>query len=415
LREGGRGAGYSLRTGRLRDALIVSELALAVVLMIGAGLLLRTLQGLLKEDPGFNPNQIVTAGVNIPSPNDPSNDPYRTLARQIAFYRELGRRMSAIPGVQRAAFASHLPASDTAFHFTLGIEDRPSTAEGNLRAQDLLVSPDYFQAVETPLVRGRYFTEADEDGKPRVAIVDESTARLYWPDRDPLGRRIRMGQGAWMTIVGIVKDIRQDGLDITGEPHVYVPVYQEFDVAPGYVFRDLCIILRTPLPAGTLDLRIRREVQSVDPGLPVYNVASMNDLLGRSLAPRRVSAVLVGGFAAVALLLASIGIYGLLAYMVGQRTREIGLRVALGASRSDILRPILARGVALAATGILAGMLISASAASMMASLLYGVRPHDPAVFLLVPSLLLAVAVLASYFPARRAAQVDPIVALREA
>ncbi|HEV2688921.1 MAG TPA: ABC transporter permease, partial [Bryobacteraceae bacterium] len=313
LREGGRGSGHGIKTGTLPDALIVSELALAVVLMTGAGLLLRTLQDLLQEHPGFNPTQIVTASVNLPFPNDPKNDPYNKLARQITFYRELGRRMSAIPGVQQAAFGSYLPASDNALHFTLGIEDQPSNSGDNLRAEDILVSPDYFAVMQAPLIRGRYFTEADEDGKPRVAIMDESTARRYWPDRDLLGRRIRMGQGAWMTIVGIVKDMKQDGLDVNGEPHVYVPMYQEFDVAPGYVFRDFCILLRTSLAASALEPGIRHRVQSLDPGLPVYNVASMNELLDRSLASRRFSADLVGGFAAVALLVASIGIYGLLA------------------------------------------------------------------------------------------------------
>jgi putative ABC transport system permease protein len=415
LREGGRDSGYSRRTGRLRDALIVAELAVSVVLMIGAGLLLRTLQDLLRADPGFNPAQIVTASVNLPFPNDPKNDPYATLARQIGFYRQLDRLTGAIPGVELPAFVSDLPASDTGFHFPLAIEDRPSISGAKLEARDILVSPRYFELMQAPLVRGRYFAESDEDGKPRVAIIDESTARRYWGDRDPLGRRIRMGEGSWMTIVGILKDIRQDGLDITGESHVYVPMYQAFDVSPGYVFRDFVILLRTPLPAGALEASIRRQVRSVDPGLPVYNVASMDELLARSLASRRFSAALVGGFAAVALLLSCIGIYGLLAYMVGQKSREFGVRIALGAGRSDILKPIVAKGVTLAGIGIAAGLTVSASAQSMIAGLLYGVRPTDPAVFLLVPAILLMVAALASYLPARRATQVDPTVALREA
>ena len=414
LREGGRGSGYSIKTGRLRDALIVSELALAVMLMTGAGLLLRTLQDLLREQPGFNPTQIVTASVNLPFPNDPKNDPYRTLARQISFYRDLGRRMSALPGVELAGFASDLPVAEAGFHFRLGIEDRRANSGDNLRARNILVSPDYFKVMQTPLIWGRYFTEADEDGKVRVAMIDESTARRYWPDCDPVGRRIRMGQGAWMTIVGILSDIKQDGLDINGEPHVYVPMYQEFDVSPGYVFRDFRILLRTSLAASVLEPEIRHQVQSVDPGLPIYNIASMNELLDRSLASRRFSADLVGGFAAIALLLASVGIYGLLAYTVSQRSREIGLRMALGAGRDDVMRLFLRKGVVLASVGIVAGVFLSASTAPMMASLLYGVRPHDPAVFLAVPLLLFAVAVVASYLPARRATKVDPMAALRE-
>jgi len=413
-REGGRGTGYSVRTSRLRDALIVSELAIAVVLMIGAGLLLRTFLDLLKENPGFNPTQVVTANVNLPFPSDPRKDPYHTIAKQTAFYRELQRRMNAIPGVELAGFVSHLPAAVVGFHFALGIEDRPSNAGDDLRARDILVSPDYFKVMQAPLVRGHFFTEADENGKPRVAIIDESTARRYWPDRDPLGRRLRMGAGAWMTIVGIVNDIKQDGLDIDGVPHVYVPVYQEFDPAEGYVFRDFSIVLRTSLAASGLEPQIRHQVHSVDPTLPVYDVASMNELLDRSLGSRRFSAQLVGGFAVLSLLLAAIGIYGVLAYMVGQRSREIGLRMALGATREDILKLVLGKGAVLACGGVTAGVLLSASTAPMMASLLYGVRPHDAAVFLVVPLLFLAVALLASYLPARRATKVDAMFALRE-
>jgi putative ABC transport system permease protein len=414
MREGGRGSGHSVKTGRLRDALIVSELALAVVLMVGAGLLLRTLRSLLQENPGFNPTQVVTANVDLPSPNDPKLDPYLTIARQSIFYRELQRRMNMISGVELAGFVSDLPAAGIPLTFGLAIEDRSAASQDDLRAEDILVSPDYFKTMQTPLVRGRFFTEADEDGKPRVAIVDESTARRYWPDRDPLGRRLRMGQGPWMTVVGVVKDIKHDGLDIDGIPHVYVSIYQEFDAAQGVVFRDFGIVLRTSLPANALEPQIRRQVASIDPGLPVYGVTSMNELLDRSLASRRFSAGLVGVFAGVALLLASIGIYGVLAYMVGQRSREIGLRMALGATREDILKLILRKGAVLAAIGVTAGMILSASAASAMASLLYGVRAHDPAIFLAAPLLLLAVAVAASYIPARRATKVDPMFALRE-
>jgi predicted permease len=265
--------------------------------------------------------------------------------------------------------------------------------------------------MQAPLLRGRFLTEDDEDGKQPVAIVDETTARKYWPTRDPLGRLLRFGPDptqSRMTVVGIVKDIKNDGLDTDGVPHIYVPIYQSPD-------RDLSVVLRTSLPAKVLEPQIRHEIQSIDPGMPVFNVSSMNDVLDRSLASRRFSADVVGGFAGLALLLASIGIYGLLAYMVGQRSREIGLRMALGARRWDVLKLILSKGIVLAGVGIVVGVIVSAATASMMASLLYGVHPHDLLVFLVVPLLLFAVAVLASYIPARRATKVDPIVALREA
>ena len=207
--------------------------------------------------------------------------------------------------------------------------------------------------------------------------------------------------------MGIIKDIKNDGLDIDGVPHIYVSVYQD----PS---KQVSVVLRTSLPATLLEPQIRHEIQSIDPGLPVFNVVSMDDILDRSLASRRFSADLVAGFAGLALLLASIGIYGLLAYTVGQRSREIGLRMALGARREDILKLFLGKGVALAGVRIVVGVVVSASTASVMASLLYGVRPHDPAVFVIVPLLLFAVAVLASYLPARRATKVDPMIALRE-
>jgi predicted permease len=284
-----------------------------------------------------------------------------------------------------------------------------------LSAEIIRISPNYFRVIQTPLVEGRFFSEADENGKLSVVIIDEATARHYWwPDHDPVGRRLRIrlsfGQNPgdpWSTVVGVVKNIKHDGLDVDGVPHLYVPLNQ-------FVGRTLSLAMRTSVPASTLEAQIRGAIQSVDPGLPVFNVTSMDKVLDASLASRRFSANLVAGFAGGALLLASIGIYGLLAYMVGQRSREIGLRLALGAQRADVLRLVLGKGVVLAGLGILGGVIFSASSASMMASLLYGVRPHDPAVFLMVPLLLLVVAIAASYIPAWRATKVNPIVALRE-
>ncbi len=410
IREGGRGtAGYGTKTGRLRDALIVSELAFAVVLMVGAGLLLRTLRELLKEDPGFNPAQVVTANLWLPLPNDPKSDPYSGPEKQTPFHREVLRRMTAIPGVQLAAITSALPTIAQKNINGLVIEDRPAESSRDLKAEVIQVSPDYFKVMQAPLVRGRFFSEGDENGKEPVAIIDETTARHFWIDRDPIGRRLRAGNpGAkWVTVVGIVKDLKNDGLDVSGVPHIYTSIYQ-------FPSRAMSVVLRTALPPTALETKIRHEIQSVDPELPVFGVSSMNAVIDDSLAPRRFSADLVGGFAGLAMLLASVGIYGLLAYMVGQRSREIGLRMALGAGRNDILKLILSKGAVLAAIGVVAGLLVSMTAASTMASVLYGVRPRDPAVFLAVPLLLLVVALLASYIPAWRATKLDPIIALRE-
>jgi len=416
IRGGGRSAGHTTRTGRLRDALVVSELAFAVVLMVGAGLLLRTLRDLLRENPGFNPSQVVAANVWLPIPNDPKADPYIGTTPKVVFDRELLRRMQAIPGVDSAAVTSDLPTTNLSVNDAqaidvLTIEDRPADSAPDLRAERIRISTDYFKVMQIALARGRFFSEGDEDGKQPVALVDETTARKYWPGRDPIGRRVRFGANPtqpWTTVVGIIRDLRSDGLDISGIPHIYLPMYQSPD-------RGLSVVLRTSLPASALDAQIRREIQSIDPGLPVFDVASMDEVVDRSLAARRFSAQLVGIFAALSVLLASIGIYGVLAYMVGQRSREIGLRMALGAARGDVLRLILRKGTVLALAGIVAGLFISAGTSSLMASLLYGVRPLDPAVFLIVPLLLLADAVLASYLPARRASKVDPMFALREA
>ncbi|HEU5334851.1 MAG TPA: FtsX-like permease family protein, partial [Terriglobales bacterium] len=418
IREAGRGSSSGTKIGRLRDVLIVSELAFAVILMVGAGLLLRTLRDLLQENPGFNPTHVVTANTWLGVPDDPKTDPYLGIPGKVAFDRELLRRMRAIPGVELAAITSALPTTNSNPNAVGGlaiesfaIQDRPVDSSQDLRAERIRISPDYFKVLRATLLRGRSFNEGDEDGKQQVAIIDETTARKYWPHRDPLGRQVRFGKDPtkpWLTVVGIIRDIKNDGLDVDGVPHIFVSVYQD-------PYKQVSLVLRTSLPAALLEPQIRHVIQSIDPGLPVFNVSSMNGILDRSLASRRFSADLVGAFAGVALLLASIGIYGLLAYMVGQRSREISLRMALGARRWDVLKLILGKGVVLAGVGIVAGVLFSVATASVMASLLYGVRPHDLVVFLIVPLLLFAVAALASYIPARRATRVDPMRALREA
>ena len=415
IREGAQGSGYSAKTFRLRSLLIVSELALAVVLMVGAGLLLRTFWGLLQENPGFNPSRVVTASIYLPVPNDPKMDVYRDFSKKTSFTRDVIRRVATIPGIDRAAMTSDLPGARPAITAALVIEDRATDSSQGLTAEVICVSPDYFMLMQSPLIRGRFFLESDEGGKQEVAIIDETTARRYWSGIDPVGRRLRLGGNrnlplSWVTVVGIVKDMKQDGLDTDGVPHIFRPIYQQ----SGPRSKDMSVVARTPLPASLLESQIRSEIQAVDPGLPVFNIRSMTDVMDVSIAPRRFSAELVGVFAAVAMLLSSIGIYGLLAYMVGQRSREIGIRVALGAQRPDILKLILGKGLLLAGTGIAIGLILSAISAPMIAGLLYGVHPIDVIVFVTVPLILLVVAFLATYIPARRATMVDPIIALHE-
>ena len=415
IREGARGSGTSGKTNRLRGLLIASETALAVVLMVGAGLLLRTFWGLLQENPGFNPSRIVAANVYLPVPNNPDWIATPSPKFSTPFVREAVRRVGALPGIDLAAMTTDLPVAHLSRRRPVNIEDRPDESGKGLFSEITSVTPEYFKVLQASLVRGRYFTEDDDIDKQPVAIVDESTARTYWPDRDPIGRRLSMRspRGAanppWCTVVGVIKDINSDGLDQSGAPHIYRPIYQ----FPGSRALSKSVTVRTSLSATSLEPQIRREIQAVDPDLPVFNVRTMNEVIDGSLASRRFSAELVGVFAVVALLLASVGIYGLLAYMVGQRSHEIGVRMALGAMPSTIGKMIVSHGAGLAGIGVGIGLILSGIMAPLISSLLYGVRPLDPEVFIAVPVILMVVVLLASYIPAWRAARVNPIVALR--
>ncbi len=415
IREGARGSGTSGKTNRLRGLLIASETALAVVLMVGAGLLLRTFWGLLQENPGFNPSRIVAANVYLPVPNNPDLDRYAKPEIFNTFVREAVRRVGTLPGIDFASMTTDLPVAHLSRRRPVDIEDRPDESGKGLFSEVTSVTPDYFKVLQASLVRGRYFTEDDDADKQPVAIVDESTARTYWPDRDPIGRRLSMRspRGAanppWCTVVGVIKDINSDGLDESAVPHIYRPIYQ----FPGSRAFSKSVTVRTSLSATSLEPQIRREIQAVDPDLPVFDVRTMNEVIDGSLASRRFSAELVGVFAIAALLLASVGIYGLLAYMVGQRSHEIGVRMALGAMPSTIGKMIVSRGAGLASIGVGIGLIVSGIMAPLISSVLYGVRPLDPEVFIAVPVILMVVVLLASYIPAWRAARVNPIVALR--
>jgi putative ABC transport system permease protein len=414
IREGARGSGTSGKTNRLRGLLIASETALAVVLMVGAGLLLRTFWGLLQENPGFNPSSIVAANFYLPVPNNPDMDRYAKPEMFNTFVREVVRRVGALPGIDLASLTTDLPVAHLSWRRPVNIEDRPDESGKGLFSEVTSVTPEYLKVLQASIVRGRYFTEDDDTGKLQVAIVDESTARTYWPDRDPIGRRLsirstRSANSPWCTVVGVIKDINADGLDQSGAPHIYRPIYQ----FRGSRVLSLSVTVRTSLSATGLEPQIRHEIQAVDPNLPVFDVRTMNEVIEGSLASRRFSAELVGVFAVVALLLASVGIYGLLAYMVGQRSHEIGVRMALGAMPSTIGKMIVSRGAGLAGIGLGIGLIVSGVMAPLISSLLYGVRPLDPEVFIAVPVILMVVVLLASYIPAWRAARVNPIVALR--
>jgi putative ABC transport system permease protein len=411
LREGSRGSGASKKHTRVSRFLVASEIALSLILLIGAGLLLRSFWQLLQVKPGFNPRSVVTAQIWMPVPNDPNADPYRPPEKRATFYRELLRRVSAIPGVQQAAIGSggSLPMTRARNSFPFIIEGRPADAERVPVAEFASVTPEYFRALEIPLISGRNFTDVDIVGSQRVALIDDTLAHRYWPGEDPVGKQFKGGPptAPWITIVGVVATIKSDGFDAPAAPHVYSPLYQNPNVTAA-------IYLRTAGDPGTLGDLIRHEVQSVDPGIPVFAVRTMDEVVARSLADRRFALVILGAFAGVALLLASIGIYGVMVYTFSQRTHEIGVRVALGAQRSDILRLALGEGMILVAVGLGAGLIGAAIITRFLRSMLFSVTATDPITFVSIAALLAAVALLACFIPARRATQVDPLVALRE-
>jgi putative ABC transport system permease protein len=412
LKEGSQSAGAGARQQRFRSALVVVEFALSLVLMIGAGLLLRSFGRLLEVNPGFNPHNVLLARIWLPVPNNPELDPYRPPAKRAAFVKEVLRRTSALPGVQYAAIGggNGVPLIGPHNTSTFTIEDQ-TNADNNLpRAQNAPVSPDYFRVLGTPLLRGRFFNASDDQEAPRVTLIDETLQRRFFPNADPVGRRLKFGGRAsnapWMTIVGVVGNIKTDGFDQPDQPHLYLPIFQN----PGYA---MAVYLRTEADPTSLTQALRQQVQAVDPDLPVFGEQTLESLVSASLAQRRFAMQMVGLFGVLALLLAGIGIYGVMAYAVSQRTREIGIRLALGASTSAILRWVLGQGLRLTLLGVAVGLLGAFALTRLLRGMLFSVAPTDPATYAGLAVLLAAVALLACYIPARRATKVDPMLALR--
>jgi predicted permease len=402
LKEGGRGAVGGGQ--RLRGALVVAEVALSLVLLVGAGLLIRSFMRVQQVEPGFDARGVASMRLSVAGTGYQGE-------RSAEYFRQLLERVRALPGVESAGAASILPLGGGIGWGSITIEGYvPAGGQEAIQADQRIAGAGYFETMRVPLVRGRYFDERDAAGAPPVAIIDESMARTYWPGADPVGRRLKVGgpedETPWVTVVGVVGGVKQYALDTDSRVTIYYPHGQN---PSGTMY----VAARTPGDAGVLAASLAREARAVEPNVAVFDVKTMGQRLSESLARRRFAMLALGLFALAALVLAAVGIYGVMSYTVAQRTREIGVRVALGASRRDVLGLVLKRGMLLALVGIGAGLAGALALTRVLSSLLFGVSASDPLTYAAIALLLAAAALLACYVPARRATKVDPMVALR--
>jgi predicted permease len=420
LNEGSRGA--SGRRGKqIRSLLVVAEFALALVLLVGAGLLVRTLWSLQRVDVGFESKDVTTASLWLPQPDIRENGRYNDNAPRAAFYRKALDRIRSLPGVTEAAGATRVPFNSGRFKSRLEIEGRDAERDGTAVAEGSSASTRYFATLGIPLKSGRDFDERDIEGGAPVMIVSESFARRYFPGEDPIGKRLRFPglpqqrqvpasaasqAPPWMSIVGVVGDVRGASLALEAEPAFYRPLLQA--TSPIFTF-----VVRGTSPPSALGRELDANIRALDPELPVFAVRTMDEAMASTVAERRFAMQLLALFAAAALALSAVGIYGVVAYGVAQRTREIGIRMALGARPADVRRMLLAEGGKLAAVGVAAGLAGAFLLTRAMGSLLFGVGPRDPLTLASVPAILAAVALAATFIPARRASRVNPVTALR--
>jgi predicted permease len=407
LKENGRSTTASTMGHRIREILVTSEVAVALVLLVGAGLLIKGFSRLRSMNPGFNSANVMTMYLQLPTTR------YGEIPKQTQFRRELLTRLNSLPGVQ-AAMVTDIPLGGNYVGHRLVIDGRPPVAVGGEpRVQTLSVMGDYFHVMQIPLRAGRDFTPLDREGQPLVAIVNEEIVREFFPHEDPIGVRIcwagDSGPPEWMTVIGVVADVKHSGLNQPTDPAVYTPFSQNDE--RWRRFMTLAIRARDVSPG--LVGEVKKQIWSLDSQIPVSDVHAMDDLIAVSLAQQRFNMLLLGLFAALALILAAVGIYGAMAYAVNQRTHEIGIRTALGAQRSDVLRLVMRDGAKIALFGIASGIAGALALTRLMASLLFEVKPTDPATFAGVAILLAFVVLAACYIPARRATKVDPMVALR--
>ncbi len=408
LKQSGGRAASSLG-GKVRSAMIVLQVALSLVLLVGAGLLIQTLLHLQSQYSVLNPEKVLTLRTVLPSSK------YAEPSQRSNFYQRVLERVGKLPGVVSAGYTTAVPLSwkgGTSGFYPEGTKD--PLPGMSYDANHRQVSADYLKAMNVGLRQGRHFDDRDNGQSMPVAIINETMSRQYWPGENALGRRFKLGDPdddlPWFTVVGIAADVRQMGLDLPVKAEMYLP-YQQVNDHPWFAPRDLAI--RTSADSAGIVSAVREAVREVDPNQPISNVATMEQLLGEEMARRRIGMILLVMFAGLALLLASLGIYGVLAYFVAQHTNEIGVRLALGATQGVILQLVLSKGMSLALLGVVLGLAGSFALTRLMTSLLFGVKAIDPLTFVTVPLLLSGVALLACYFPARRASKLDPLAALR--
>ena len=372
-----------------------------MVLLAGSGLLIRSFLGMASLDPGFDPNGVLTLRVALPARR------YTTPETRAAFYSQLQERAAAIPGVRNAAIAGGLPLTGTRSLVGTWFEGRPAPPPGGRPSLPIAgVSPDYFKALRIPLLHGRPFTEADREGSPLVVIVNQAFGDQFFPGQEALGKNITFGGGDLHEIVAVAGNVRQQGLRAASTPTMYVP-YRQFPEP------EMLLVLRSGLPQAALSAAAASAARSIDPDVPVYDVATMRDRLAEALSTQRANMALMAVFAALALLLAAIGIFGVIAYLVSRRSLEIGIRMALGARRSDILKMVLGHGMMLAVAGIVIGLGGALAATRALRTLLFEVSPSDPWTLAAAAVLFGGVAAAACYIPARRAVRIDPMLTLR--
>ena len=410
IRQEGRSSTSTADRAHARRILVITEFALSLVLMVAAGLLLRSFWQLFQVQLGFSPEHVLSVQTWLPVPNDPSTDVYRTATQEAGLLREILRRNGGLPGVEEVAVGdlAALPLGhgrDDLNMMPLVREGRETQTNQAPLVETSIVSPGYFHLLGMTLMRGRIFSDQDVETTPPVAVINEAMARTFWPNQDALGKRFKLTGPKWIAVAGVVADARTESPAQPGIPQVYLSIYQRRA-------KDLAMFLRGQLDVGAIAAQVRQQVQSVDAELPVFGAQPLDSVLSDSLSARRFSLQIVGLFALTALLLAGLGIYGTISYVVGEQTREIGVRLALGADRRRILAMVLRQGLSLSMAGAAFGLVGALVITRLMAGLLYGVSPVDPLTFLSVTVLLTTVALAACYVPARRAMQVDPLTAL---